>query len=92
MLTLNRPDTTLAENQRDIGASNMSMATQEYLQRYALSGPEALAKPTPQKENPTPTLKSIQENTIDDGADSEDEDATLQVLDITRLKELPKLL
>lgn len=89
MLTLNKsdPHATVADERFD-GANNMSMASQEYLQRYALTGAATLT--SPQGEKPT-GLKSISEHTTEQTAATED-NTMLQVLDITRLKELPKLL
>lgn len=114
MLTMSKPtpssvstavDTTIAEN-------NMSMATQQYLRRYALTDTSvdhsALSygdTPALDVTNPDPAinLKSILRKREDaqtddlppphtDEKEGSSQDSSIQVLDIARLKELPKLL
>lgn len=80
--------------------SNMSMATQQYLKRYALdqSTTESISNQELQMVDHTPAnnLKSILRKgpeTQDTGQKAENnQDISIQVLDIARLKELPKLL
>lgn len=97
-------DTTIAEN-------NMSMATQQYLRRYALtdtsvnySGLSYGETPAPDVTDPEPALnlKSILRKSasaadhkpqhMTEEQTESSQDSSIQVLDIARLKELPKLL